>query len=289
MEPTVKKVAAIHDLSGFGRASLTVIIPTMSVMGIQVCPVPTALLSTHSGGFTDYHFHDLTAIMESYTNHWKKLGLTFNGIYSGFLGSPNQVSILSRIIENFKSPQTLVVVDPVMGDNGKLYHSVSKAMIPEMQKLIQKADLIVPNFTEAALLLEKEQPGELSPGKMKDWLSELAEKGPSTVVITSVPEQDSSRISTIAYEKKSNAYWKVSTKKLPGIYPGTGDLFASVMTASLLHGQSLPVSIDKAVQFITQCMQVSRSYNYPNRNGILLEPQLHLLLSPWPILGFEQL
>lgn len=162
MQPKLKRVAAIHDLSGFGRASLTVIIPTLSVMGIQVCPVPTAVLSTHSGGFTDYVFHDLTGVMGDYGAHWKKLGLSFDCIYSGFLGSPRQASIVSSFIDDFKTERTLTVVDPVMGDNGSLYNSVSKDMVPEMRKLIAKADIIVPNFTEAALLLNTEQKKRLT-------------------------------------------------------------------------------------------------------------------------------
>lgn len=290
MQPTVKRTAAIHDLSGFGRTSLTVIIPTLSVMGIQVCPVPTAVLSTHSGGFTDYLFHDLTDIMRDYTAHWKKTGLSFDCIYSGFLGSPRQAAIVSDIIDDFKTKDSLTVVDPVMGDNGSLYNSVSKDMIPEMRKLIAKADIIVPNCTEAALLLGKEQADFLDKAEIKQWLQELSDMGPETVVITSVPDgKNAGQINTVAYEKKSGSFWKVSAQRLPGMYPGTGDTFASVMIGSLLHGESLPVSIDKAVQFISQCIQTSRGYTYPRKYGTLLEQKLHLLLEPWLIAGFEDL
>ena len=291
MQPKLKRVAAIHDLSGFGRASLTVIIPTLSVMGIQVCPVPTAVLSTHSGGFTDYAFHDLTDIMSGYTAHWKKLGLSFDCIYSGFLGSPRQAAIVSSFINDFKTERTLTVVDPVMGDNGSLYNSVSKDMVPEMRKLIAKADIIVPNFTEAALLLNTEQKKRLTKTQMKVWLQKLSDMGPGTVVITSVPDdkENSDTVHTIAYEKESGSFWKISAQRLPGMYPGTGDTFASVMIGSLLHDESLPVSIDKAAQFISQCIQSSRGYDYPHKYGILLEGQLHTLLSPWHISNFEEL
>ena len=154
MKPSIKKVAAIHDLSGFGRASLCSIIPTLSTMGVQVCPVPTAILSTHSGGFANYTFHDLTDTMEAYINHWKELELHFDCIYPGFLGSPQQIHIVSKIIEQFRQPDTLVVIDPVMGDNGCLYSSIAADMVPQMRQLISQADIIVPNITEAAFLLD---------------------------------------------------------------------------------------------------------------------------------------
>lgn len=290
MLPNLKKVAAIHDLSGFGRAALTSIIPTLSSMGIQVCPIPTAILSTHSGGFKDYTFLDLTDIMLDYINHWKKLNISFDCIYSGFLGSPKQVDIVNKIIDEFRTEKTLVLVDTVMGDNGKLYGSVSENMVPQMRKLMKKADIIVPNFTEAGLLLEKESNNINSDESLKQWLKDLSDMGPNTVVITSCPDfSNTGNVNTISFDKKSNEFWKVSVKKLPCSYPGTGDIFGSVMAGSLLQGDSLPIAMDRAVQFITQCIQSSRSYDYPTRDGVLLERELHLLKESTKICGYEEM
>lgn len=150
MQLPVPRVAAIHDLSGFGRASLTVIIPILSTLGIQVCPVPTAILSTHTGGFKDYKYIDLTEHLEDYINHWDKLNIKFDGIYSGFLGSPDQISIVSNFIEKFQGDNQLIVIDPVMGDNGQTYGPMNGRMIQEMKGLICQADVITPNMTEAA-------------------------------------------------------------------------------------------------------------------------------------------
>ncbi|HPY90437.1 MAG TPA: pyridoxamine kinase [Lentisphaeria bacterium] len=278
MQPNVKKVAALHDLSGFGRGSLASIIPALSVMGIQVCSIPTAILSTHSGGFDDYVFHDLTPIMLDFAAHWKRLGLTFDCIYSGFLGSPDQAAIVSRIIDDFRRPETLVVIDPVMGDNGELYISVKPEMVEQMRRLTAKADIITPNITEAALLLNKKPQETMSLAESKDWLLELAALGPRTVIITSVPEVSTEGlVTTVAYERESQNFWKVPARHLPCFYPGTGDLFASVMVGALLQGESLPIAIERSVQFIIHCIQASRCYDYPNRNGVLLEKCLHLL------------
>ena len=289
MQPNIKKVAAIHDMSGFGRSSLTNIIPVLSTMGVQVCPVPTAILSTHSGGFDDYTFHDLTDIMVPYTKHWKKLGIGFDCVYSGFLGSPRQADIVRGIIEDFQTPDNLIVVDPVMGDNGALYNSISAEMVPQMRRLIQKAAITVPNFTEAGLLLGETLPEKISYTEIKQWLTALSAMGPAVVVITSVPDESRSRtINTVAYDRESNRFWRVSALRQPGSYPGTGDIFASVLIGSLLHGDSLPISMDRAVQFISQCIKASQSYDYPCRNGVLLEKELHLLSGAGSISEYEE-
>ena len=154
MKSPVKRVAAIHDLSGFGRASLTVVIPILSTMGVQVCPLPTAVLSTHSK-FEDFHFIDLTGEMSDYIRHWKQLGISFDAVYSGFLGSPRQIDIVTDFIDHFSQQDQLVIVDPVLGDNGALYGPLNKDMVTEMQSLIKQADIITPNITEASLLLGK--------------------------------------------------------------------------------------------------------------------------------------
>lgn len=285
---TINKVAAIHDLSGFGRASLSAIIPVLSTMKAQVCPVPTAILSTHTGGFSDFSFVDLTLSMENYINHWKKLNINFDCIYSGFLGSPKQIDIVLDFIENFGNNNNLIVVDPVMADDGKLYATMDKTMIKYMKKLIKKADIITPNFTEACYLLDEEYDESISEDTIKKYLKRLSEMGPKISIITSVPNKNNKEYtSVIAYDRKNDKYWKVSCKYIPTSYPGTGDIFASVLIGSLLQGDSLPIALDRSVQFITIAIRASYGYNYPQREGVLLEKVLDNLKMPVLINSYE--
>lgn len=284
MENIVKKVAAIHDLSGFGRSSLTSIIPILSSMKVQVCPVPTAVLSSHTGGFEGYSFLDLTDYMEQHIAHWKSLNLEFDCIYSGFLGSPKQMKIVADFIDFFGHKNNLTVVDPVLGDNGKLYGTMNNEMVEEMKKLISKADIIAPNFTEVTFLLNKPYKKEISETEVKEWLVELANMGPKIVIATSVPDENSHKAdrktNVIAYDKENDVFWKVSCKYIPASYPGTGDAYTSVVIGSLLQGDSLPIAIERGVQFITQCILASYGFKYPNREGVLLERMLDVLKMP---------
>ena len=284
MSRLIKKVAAIHDLSGFGRASLTTVIPILSTMGIQVCPVPTAILSTHTSNFTGYSFIDLTDYMEEHIAHWKKLNLEFDCIYSGFLGSPRQIKIVSDFVDHFGHKDNLVVVDPVMGDNGHLYGTMGEEMIVEMRKLVSKADIITPNFTEAAFLLGEKYKETTTEEEVKDWLVRISEMGPKIVIITSVPDEKinefEKNMSVIAYNREDDVFWKVSCKYIPVSYPGTGDAYTSVLIGSLIQGDSLPVAIDRAMQFVTQCIKASYGFKYPSREGVLLERNLNTLNIP---------
>lgn len=274
------RVAAIHDLSGFGRASLTVIIPILSSMGIQVCPVPTAVLSTHTGGFTDYAFIDLTRYLEDYIDHWKALNIQFDCVYTGFLGSPQQVGIATDFIEYFAGDDQLVVVDPVMGDDGKTYGPMDEEMVMRMREYIACADVITPNLTEAAFLLDEPYDTSLAPEKMKDWLVRLADRGPDTVIITSVPKGDVDGTYVLAYDREDGRFWRVECDYIPTSYPGTGDAFTSAVVGSLLQGDSLPISLDRSVQFITAAIRASYGYGYPEKYGVLLERVLDNLRSP---------
>ncbi|MDD4343016.1 MAG: pyridoxamine kinase [Eubacteriales bacterium] len=276
---SVKRVAAIHDLSGFGRASLTVVIPIISSMNHQVCPMPTAVLSTHTGGFKDYSFVDLTDSMVAFAEHWKKLNLDFDCIYSGFLGSVKQIDILDKFIDDMKRDYTLTVVDPVLGDNGKLYDTMNEEMVKKMRVLIKKADIITPNYTEAVLLLGEEYSQEISEDKIKDWLKRLSDMGPKIVIITSVPHKNN-MTDVIAYNREDGRFWKVSCVYIPAHFPGTGDMFTSVIVGSMLKGDSLPMALDRGVQFITAAIRASYGFVYPQREGVLLEKVLDNLKLP---------
>jgi len=288
MKNPVPRTAAIHDLSGFGRASLTVVIPILSTMGVQVCPLPTAVLSTHTGGFEDFSFTDLTAAMEAIVTHWQQLDVDFDAIYSGFLGSPQQEAIVAGFIETFARPDQLVVIDPVMGDNGKPYTTMTPEMIRGMRSLIAKADVITPNFTEAAFLLDEPVPETLSPERIKEWMLRLSDKGPGKVIITSLPVPEKQKTSAvIACDREDGRFWKIDCQYIPAYYPGTGDAFASVIVGSLLQGDSLPIALDRAVQFVSTAIRTTFGYSYPARNGVILERVLPSLNAPVNAISYE--
>lgn len=290
MKRSVKRVAAIHDLSGFGRASLTAIMPILSSMGVQVCPLPTAILSNHTGGFDTFSFVDFTDYMQDYIDGWKKLKIDFDCIYSGFLGSERQIQIVSDFIDDFGTEENMVVVDPVLGDNGTLYSTMNGTHVREMKKLIGKADIITPNFTEVSLLLDEAYKEQTTDEEMKDRLKRLSQMGPEIVVATSVPDQGEGKDSNVvAYDRRRNTYWKIPCKYIPASYPGTGDAYTSVMIGSLLEGDSLPIALDKGVQFITQAIKASYGFDYPKREGVLLEKVLEVLKMPVVLGGYEML
>ena len=273
-------MAAINDVSGFGRCSLTVISPVLSAMGVQVCPVPTAILSSHSGGFSGFSFHDFTQYMDEYIAHWRKLDLEFDCIYSGFLGSADQIDIVDRFITSFTSgKKTKVVVDPVMGDDGVLYSTYTQVMQSKIKELVRKADIITPNLTEACFLLDMEYTNvPIKDDTMKDILSRLCDLGPSTCVITGVKVKDG-RFANIAYNREQNSFWKVECDYVPAKYPGTGDIFASVFTGAILNGDNLPIAMDRATQFVSLAIRVTYGYGTPHREGVLFEKVISWLHS----------
>lgn len=283
----IPRVAAIHDLSGFGRTSLTSVIPILSSMGVQVCPMPTAILSNHTGGFETFSFHDLTDYMPEYIAGWRTLKLKFDCIYSGFLGSERQIDIVSDFIDEFDDENTMVVVDPVLGDNGKTYATITEDHVKKMRSLVEKADIITPNFTEMALLLDEKVPEVITDEYMKEQLRKLSALGPEIVVITSVPEQNGKDSNVIAYDKNVDVFWKIPCKYIPAFYPGTGDAYTSVMIGSLLSGDSLPIALEKGCQFITQAIKASYGFDYPQREGVLLEKVLKVLDTPVILGGYQ--
>lgn len=286
MKP-VKQVAAIHDLSGYGRSSLMVVIPILATMGCNVCPLPTAVLSTNSR-FPGFHFVDHTDDMEKIIAHWKTLNLHFEAIYSGFLGSAKQIGIVADFIDSFRQKDQLVVVDPVLGDSGKLYTPFNEEMVVNMRDLICHAKIITPNLTEVSLLLDIEYTPKVELEQVKEWLIQLAEKGPEIVIITSVAfKNEDGKTSVLAWNKRDKRMWKVSCEYLPAEYPGTGDAFTSIILGCLLQGDSLPIALDRAVQFISLGIRATFGYEYDTRQGIVLERILQALHAPVQIGSYE--
>ncbi len=284
----IKKIAAVHDLSGVGRVSLTAVIPILSSMGFQVCPLPTAVLSNHTQ-YPDYSLLDLTEEMQRIVEKWKKMDVHFDTFYSGYLASSRQIKIVEDLIAYFRRPSDLVVVDPVMGDNGKLYVGMGQDMVEEMKEFIRYADVITPNLTEMFLLLgEPEIPDVLTDQILKAGLKSLSDKGPEIVIVTSVPVADNPHLTSVyAYNRIGGRFWKVTCPYLPAHYPGTGDAFTSVITGALMQGDSLPIALDRATQFILQGIRATFGYEYNNLEGIMLEKVLHNLDMPIQVSSYE--
>lgn len=286
-QPNVRRIAAIHDLSGIGRTSLMAVIPILSTMGFNVCPLPTAILSNHSQ-YPDFSFLDLTEEMPKIIDQWEKLGVNFDAIYTGYMGSPRQIEIVCGFIERFRRDETLVVVDPVLGDNGHLYSKMTQEMVEQMRHLARRADVLTPNLTEAFALLARPYKTDCTTEELKDLIAELSEMGPDTVIITGVPVPGQSELTSVIARSKSDLRtWKVTCPYLPAHYPGTGDSFTSVITGSLLQGDSLPIALDRAAQFILQGIRSTFGYKMDNRDGILLERVLPNLNTPIQAATYE--
>jgi len=274
---TKKTVLAIHDLSGYSHTSLMAIIPIMNTLGISVCALPTALLSTNTEQ-QGFRMLDCTAETDKFLQHWKEIKLSFTAIYSGFLGSDKQVELVIKAIEMFSKSKPLIVIDPVMADDGKLYDCFDKNIVNSMQKLISYADIITPNLTEAAFLLNEKYNPNISYNQVKDWCRKLSDYGAKQVVITSVPvNNDKSRTAVVCYDKVTEKFSKITCQYLPVNYPGSGDIFTSVLTCFLLKGFSLPSAVRKATNFVCKAIGITMQQNTPQQEGIALEKVLHLL------------
>ncbi len=275
-----QRVLAMHDLSGLGRSSLMAVTPVLSVMGIQVCPVPTAVLSTQTSGFTDYTFVDLTETIPAYLAHWKQLDMDFDCIYSGFLGSAEQIAIMEQVLQDFAMAATLVVIDPVLGDDDALYDTMDAQMVAQMRSLIRCADIITPNETEVKLLLDLPLEQKLYAEQMVPYMSQLAALGPKNVVVTGLEKQAGGHC-VCCYQYMQGAEplcLQIDYQELPIRYPGTGDIFTAVMIGGLLQGNTLAESIRRSADFISVAVADAIAVNEPVRDGVQLEKNLYRLL-----------
>ncbi len=266
----LKKVVAIHDLSCVGRCSLSVVIPLLSAMGVQACPLPTAVLSSHSGGFQDVVCKNLTEEMKLFSEQWEMNKLEFDCIYSGFLASVEQIEITKEFIRKFTNEESLVLVDPVMGDEGKPYSLITSELIANMRTLIAESDIITPNYTEACFLLKREYQGsDVNWRELLPWLTELAEMGPERVVITGIPDKD--KLLNLGYEKNTGSFFIASNERIGERYPGTGDIFASVLLGRLLCEEGFGTALHKAGNFVAEAIASTQELNLPVREGLAFE------------------
>ena len=268
------RIAAIHDLSCFGRCSLTIALPVLSAMGCQCCPLPTALLSAHTGisGFT---FLDTTDEMRRISAHWSQLSLHFQAIYTGFLGSAPQINLVEDFLRRFHAPDTLLVMDPVMGDHGTPYKTCTPALRQGLRELVAQADVITPNLTEAAILLDIPYHESLT-ADASELVRALSLQGQRSVVLTGYAAAPG-QVGALCYDRDTRQVEAVQTARVPQDFPGTGDLFASVLTGALTRGAPLLQAARTAVDFVGSCVARSVAEGAGKAEGVDFEPLLRQL------------
>lgn len=268
-----KKIAVINDMSGFGRCSITVSLPVISKLKVQCCPLPTSIFSNHTG-YEHFFFDDFTEKMPKYIRNWELLGLDFSGIYSGFLGSREQIAIVVDFIRKFRKEDTLVIIDPVMGDHGVPYATYTEEMCQEMKKLVCYADILTPNLTEACILTDTPYKEKWREKEITEMAGKLMERGPKKVVITGIVQ--GGYIANFVCEQGKTEHFlrtvKVGTQRC-----GTGDLFASIIAADAVNGVDFTVSVKKASNFVKRCIRKSIEMEIPLTDGVAFEEVLDYL------------
>ena len=270
------RIAAIHDLSCFGRCSLTIALPVLSAMGCQCCPLPTALLSAHTG-FPGNTFLDLAAEMGRIAEHWAAMDLQFDAIYSGFLGSADQVDTVARFFDTFKKSDTAVIVDPVMGDHGTAYRTCTPELCRGMRVLAENSDVITPNLTEAALLLDRPYE-EIRQSAAYEVVRRLSLGGRRSVVRTGY-SSESGQTGALCFDRDSGESKAVQTPREPQDFSGTGDLFASVLAGGVARGVPLFQAAQAAADFVRDCIARTLAEGLTEQDGVDFEPLLGQLTS----------
>ncbi len=268
-----KKIAVINDLSGFGRCSIAVALPIISVMKIQCCPLPTSVFSNHTG-FSSFYFNDLTDGMESYMDEWKKLELHFEGICTGFLGSVEQIDIVAGFLQEFGGGDTVVLIDPVMGDYGRPYPTYTMEMCREMKKLVQYADILTPNVTEACMLTDTPYKEKWRVAEIEAMAEQMCAMGPEKIVVTGLPQ--GSFVANLCYEKGKPVKVR-RTHRIGDSRSGTGDIFAAILAADAVNGVAFGDSVRKASSFVKKCIISSIEKGIPLTDGVCFEEHLHKL------------
>lgn len=265
-----KRVLAVHDISCVGRCSLTVALPILSAAGLETSVLPTAVLSTHTGGFTGMTMRDLTDDLPDIYRHWETLDLQFDAIYTGYLGSSRQVALMVELIERFGRRAT-VVVDPVMGDDGALYPAMPREMPQLMRQLCEKADIIVPNRTEAALMLGRAyEPEPVDKEEIDRTMERLKHMTDASVVLTGVGLEEG-RLGAAVYDAGTGATTYPTARRMPGSYHGTGDVYASALTGAVLRGHSLSDAARIAAKFTQRSIELTVPQGIERRYGVCFE------------------
>lgn len=281
----MKKIALINDLSGFGKCSLTVAIPVISVMGMQACPLPTAVLTAQTE-FGQYYCDDLTDKMDKFTEMWKRMEVRFDGIYSGFLASVEQMEKLEHFLDAFEQEDTFYLADPVMGDRGMTYDMYSEAFLQGMKRLTKRADVITPNLMELCLLADESYEEMITHRQDVDYIERIeglcrsllakAEK-PQTVVVTGIIRSRDGQELVGNLAVAAGECVHVENPYTGKGFSGTGDLFASVICGSLLKGLSVEEAVNKATGFLQEAIEEATIENIPTVHGVNFEKYLYKL------------
>ncbi|MFI3206339.1 MAG: pyridoxamine kinase [Clostridia bacterium] len=273
-----KRVLTIQDISLVGRCSLTVALPLLSAIGHETVVLPTAILSSQPSGFGEFTHRDLSEDIVPIKNHWASFNLKFDAIYSGFLSSPEQIEMISQIFDEFKTSDSLIIVDPVMGDNGKLYSIVSEKMLEGMKKLCSKADVIIPNLTEASFMLgEKYLESDYDENYVLGIAKKLAKLGAKKIILTGI-SFERNKIGSFFYDSKTFEHEYIFSEKIDGSFHGTGDIFASVFTGTLLNELNFKKSIVLASDFVKKSIEKTIELGLEKRQGVAFEPVIAELL-----------
>lgn len=267
------KIALINDFTGFGRCSIAVQLPIISMMRVQCCALPTSIFSNHTG-FEHFFYTDYTANMPQYIEQWQGLDLHFKGICSGFLGSAEQIEIVSSFIREFKREDTVTVIDPVMGDYGRPYPTYTPQMCERMIDLVRYADIVVPNVTEACILTGTSYKDRWTTRELCALAEKISLIGPEKVVITGIMQK--TYVSNLCYEK-GQGIELIRTHRVGSSRSGTGDIFAAIVAADAVNGVEFTESVRKASKFIKKCIQRSIEMDLPLTDGVCFEELLHTL------------
>lgn len=272
----MKRIVTIQDISCVGKCSLTVALPIISAMGVEAAIIPTAVLSTHTM-FSDFTVKDLTSEIKPIAEHWKKEGFKFDGIYTGYLGSFEQIDLMKELFADFKSDENIILVDPAMADNGKLYPAFDEAFAKYMATLCAKADMIVPNVTEACFMLGAEYKEKYDEAYVKELLSGLAALGAKISVLTGVGFKDG-KTGVMGYDRVNDEYFYFEQDKLPCAYHGTGDIFSSTCMGAMMRGLDWKNALTVAAKYTAECIRITFETPGSNTYGVDFERAVPYLL-----------
>lgn len=264
----MKKIVSIQDISCYGQCSLTVALPILSAYGIETAILPSAILSTHTGGFTGFSVLDLTEEMPKIVNHWEKEQIKFDAIYTGYIGDARQFDII-RSTKKLLNPGGTLLVDPAMADNGKLYVALNDDIVAGMRTIVKEADLVLPNLTEASFLLDVPYKESYTKEEIDTLLNKLCEMGAKTAVITGVSFDDNT-LGAVSFNKETGSKNEYFAEKIPKSYHGTGDIFSSILIADYLNGKDMQTTLKNSCEFVVKC--IKNTLDYPDHNyGVRFE------------------
>ncbi|NLL62838.1 MAG: pyridoxamine kinase [Ruminococcaceae bacterium] len=270
----MKRIVSIQDISCIGKCSLTVALPVISAAGFETAIIPTAVLSTHSAFQSEFTFYDLTSQIGPISKHWKEEKFEFDAIYTGYLGSFDQIELVKKFFDDFKRPDTKIVVDPVMGDAGELYKGFTPKFAKEMATVCAKADVAIPNLTEACFMLEEEYIGEgYSREYIENILRKLAALGPKYVALTGMSFEED-KLGVVCYDKENDRFFEYYNEKIPVRYHGTGDVFTSSFLGAFMNDMTVEDSFKIAVEFTFEAIMKTVEDKDGNWYGVNFEEAL---------------